>query len=805
MSELPPLLHVLIVDDDEDDYLITRDLLSDMTGARFLTDWVTGRDSALERMALGTVDSGTPYDFCLLDYRLGRFNGLEVLRDAIQQGFSAPIILLTGQDEASVDREAMQVGAADYLIKGHINAILLERSIRYARQKKLAEEELRESREKFRSLVEVTSDWIWEVNAEGRYTFVSPQIADSLGYQPDEVLGKEPFDLMPSGETGRIHPISDDIVEVRRPFQDLENEMQAKDGSRVYMEISGTPLFDSAGKWIGYRGVNRDITARKEAEEALRRQTEFVSAVLDTAGALVTVFDRDGKMVRFNRACEETTGYKHAEILDRPFWEILLLPEEEIRTRAFFSNLDIRLFPNQHENIWLTKEGEERRIAWANTALRGLNGKVEFIVSTGIDVTEQRRAEEELAQAREREVEVGASIQRTLLVGRPPTNLTGVGLGMVSVPSQKVGGDYLDFFTFGDNVVDVLVGDVMGKGVPAALLAAATKSHFQRVVRRLSIESLPLGRFPEPEEIVSAVHALMTPDLLALNSFVTLSYARFDLERRLLTFVDCGHPRPLHLPSGAVECQDLMGLNVPLGVLANEQYQQVTFSFSPGDMFLFYSDGLSESSPDQGEELFGQDRLAGVMVEHGADMPQEVAAAACEAARAFAGPQGADMDDLTCVAVRIQRETLPERLGGRALEISSDADHLETVRRFITTFCHGTDTPLVSEDEADLLALAVNEATANIMRHAYKGAEDRRIRLEAEAFGTHLRFRLFDTGEAFRAKGKVPPPSFDGSRDNGFGVYIIHECMDEVAYQRDELGRNCLTMIKRLQPDLVVD
>ena len=120
------VLRILVVDDDEEDYLITRALLSEIEGHAFDLEWVADYDGALETMGHNL------HDVCLLDYRLGGRDGLELLREAIAVGCKAPIILFTGQGDHNVDVEAMRAGAMDYLTKGRIDATILERSIRYA-------------------------------------------------------------------------------------------------------------------------------------------------------------------------------------------------------------------------------------------------------------------------------------------------------------------------------------------------------------------------------------------------------------------------------------------------------------------------------------------------------------------------------------------------------------------------------------------------------------------------------------------------------------------------------------------------
>jgi two-component system, NtrC family, sensor kinase len=142
---------------------------------------------------------------------------------------------------------------------------------RQATQRKQAEEALRESEERFRNLVESTHDLIWEIDENAIYTYVSPQIKDILGYDVEEVLGKTPFDFMPPEEADYITEIMSNRVALRLPITNLENTNIHQDGYIVILETSGVPFFDKAGNFKGYRGIDRDITKRKQTEEAIRQ------------------------------------------------------------------------------------------------------------------------------------------------------------------------------------------------------------------------------------------------------------------------------------------------------------------------------------------------------------------------------------------------------------------------------------------------------------------------------------------------------------------------------------------------------
>jgi len=157
-------------------------------------------------------------------------------------------------------------------------------------ERKRAEEALHRSEERFRGLIETSSDWVWEVDGNCVYTYVSPKIRELLGCEPQEVLGKTPFDLMPRGEAQRVATLVGPLFSSQRPFSSMENVNLHKDGRVVVLETSGVPFFDSQGVFCGYRGIDRDITERKRLEEQLR-QAQKMEAVGQLAGGIAHDFN----------------------------------------------------------------------------------------------------------------------------------------------------------------------------------------------------------------------------------------------------------------------------------------------------------------------------------------------------------------------------------------------------------------------------------------------------------------------------------------------------------------------------------
>ena len=255
---------------------------------------------------------------------------------------------------------------------------------------------------------------------------------------------------------------------------------------------------------------------------------------------------------------------------------------------------------------------------------------------------EAERERERLTQ----ELAIGARIQRTLLCSVAPTNVPGLRCAALWKPSQGVGGDFIDFVPLSRGRLDVLVGDVMGKGMHAALLGAATKNHLLRSFSSSSAHA-------SPELLVQDAHERIFGELAALESFVTLCYARFDPIAQRLLLVDAGHTRTLLLRNGL--CQPLSGQNLPLGFRADERFEARRVPTCPGDVLLFYSDGVTEARDAAGRTL-GEDWLVRWLEANGSLAPQELLAALALALEQWSG-KDEPQDDITAACVRV--EALP--------------------------------------------------------------------------------------------------------------------------------------------------
>lgn len=259
----------------------------------------------------------------------------------------------------------------------------------------IAKEELKKSEERFRALVETTGDWVWEVDAQGTYTYASPQARELLGYEPEEILGRTAFDLMPVEEAERVRDIFQRSVAQNKPLQSLENNLLRKDGRLVVMETSGVPFFDGLGRLAGYRGIDRDITERKRVQEALRAKTEELDRYFTSSLDLLCIADTDGYFRRLNPEWETTLGYSISELEGRQFIE-LVHPEDVEATLTAIARLADQHQVLNFENRYRCKDDSYRWIEWRSYPV----GKTIYAVAR--DITERKRVEEALRESEQR-------------------------------------------------------------------------------------------------------------------------------------------------------------------------------------------------------------------------------------------------------------------------------------------------------------------------------------------------------------------------------------------------------------------
>jgi PAS domain S-box-containing protein len=269
-------------------------------------------------------------------------------------------------------------------------------------ERKRAEQAVRDGEERLRFALETNHTGAWDLDLVDHTAFRSQEHDRIFGYAT--LLPQWTYEMflghILTEDRAAVDAKFSHAIETRSDWS-FECRIRRTDGEVRWIAAAGRHCADAAGTPRRMAGIVQDITERKRDEEAVRKERDFSTAVLDTAGALVIVLDKEGKITRFNLSCEQITGYTAQEVLGRVFVDFLVPPEELGGVRQAWNALRAGDFPNQYENHWVAKDGTPRLIAWSNTAITRKDGEIDCIIGTGVDITERKRAEEKLRLSEE--------------------------------------------------------------------------------------------------------------------------------------------------------------------------------------------------------------------------------------------------------------------------------------------------------------------------------------------------------------------------------------------------------------------
>ena len=266
-------------------------------------------------------------------------------------------------------------------------------------EKKKIEKKLRESEKRFRDVALSSADWIWEVDKNGRYTFASGKVKQILGYDPEEIIGKTPLELMPKEEAERIGKIFEKIVSEKKPIVDLENWNLTKEGEKVCLLTNGVPIIDEKGDLLGYRGVDKDITKRKKMEAELRKSEKKYRTTFEHTGTAMAILEEDATISLVNTKFEEISGYSKEEIEGKMKWTEFVHPEDLKKMMKYHRK--------RRENPEEVPKEYEFRVIDRNGNIRYMLLNVDLIPETKqsivslIDINDRKKFEEKIKRLHE--------------------------------------------------------------------------------------------------------------------------------------------------------------------------------------------------------------------------------------------------------------------------------------------------------------------------------------------------------------------------------------------------------------------
>ncbi len=255
--------------------------------------------------------------------------------------------------------------------------------------------------EKFQALVETTSDFVWEMDSLGRYTYCSPQMESLWGFRPDQAIGRTPFDNMPDQHRVAASEYMRRVAETPRPFK-LEIDSYNSKGELVNLEVSGVPFFEADGRLAGFRGMSRDSTSRRLAQEGLRQSEKRYRELVENSNSIVMRADKDLKITYMNGFGLEFFGYTAEEIIGKNAIGTTIPARDPAGRDLAKMARDIVLHPdlyrtNTHQNM--RKDGGLVWVSWTNNVIRNDNGEVEEILAIGNDISVLKKTEEALQES----------------------------------------------------------------------------------------------------------------------------------------------------------------------------------------------------------------------------------------------------------------------------------------------------------------------------------------------------------------------------------------------------------------------
>jgi two-component system sensor histidine kinase/response regulator len=286
--------------------------------------------------------------------------------------------------------------ASPIIVEGKLEAVYgIYRDI--SEQKKMIDV-LRNSEKRFQDIALSSADWIWEVDKEGKYTFASGRVKQILGYEPDEIIGKTHFDLMTPEEAPRVREIFGQIYNQKKPIVDLENWNLTKEGKKVLLLTNGVPILNDLGEISGFRGVDKDITDKKWAEDQLKENAEKYRLIFESFHDVYYRTDKDGIVTEISPSVQKQAGYAPEEVIGHPVTDFYKSPHDR---DALMNRLGEEGFVNDYELNLVSKEG---RIIYTSANARLLfdqNQQPMGVEGVLRDITERKKAEESLKKSEE--------------------------------------------------------------------------------------------------------------------------------------------------------------------------------------------------------------------------------------------------------------------------------------------------------------------------------------------------------------------------------------------------------------------
>ncbi|BDI30379.1 hypothetical protein CCAX7_24300 [Capsulimonas corticalis] len=749
-------LRILLADDDQDDYIITRDLLGEIDGRSFDIDWVSTFEAAK------TEIERDGHDVYLVDYRLGKHNGLDLIKSSGMNSRRAPVIMLTGQGDHNVDVEAMKAGAADYLVKGQIHAPALERAIRYAIERKQAEQALKSKNAFLEAQIEATIDGVVLFDEHQRVVKENANFRTMWNPGRFSRVGADYRALMRrlSVQMEGVFPAGFDFHHAQAdPTVTSRGEINTLDG-RVFDHFAG-PVLGDDGRIYGRIVSFRDITEYREAQRELAERADRESLLNDIWRSLRSSLDPEEIETKAIHALAKALN------VDRCYFLFFDASCSFAKIAREWRREGLAAITGEYDlaNFWdcdtesIYRDGrplvidDVRSAPWAGsvkTKMKRLeissfirvplfeNGRLAATLGVAMaaqarvwtpaeimlveTVAAQVQCAVNAATIHQRERNIALTLQNALQPTLLP-EIPGLDIGVYYKPAlaeANIGGDFYDVFPLGDGRFALVLGDMSGKGLAAATQVSTLRNMLRCV--------LYLGG--SVTDAVAALNAIVEQHCL-LTGFVRIFVALYDPVTRELDYASCGHETAYIQRNDQII--ELSPTGPPIGISDECVFEGKRLTLRSGDALVACTDGLIEAALENGE-MFGHSRLKAAIagaVAHG-ENAETVAGGIIDQLRRFTSrPLRDDISLFVAMAVSAETDTPAPILSKRnRFALHSEAQQTALLGDVLLAATGGR---LRLKNDADLKALVTTEpdfaVTLNAASDAthFRGAVSKQI------------------------------------------------------------------------------
>jgi two-component system cell cycle sensor histidine kinase/response regulator CckA len=396
----PQSLRVLMVEDSEDDVLLTiRELKKG------------GYDPVYERVetsaAMKKALKDKQWDIILCDYKMPKFSGEQAIALLKETNIDIPFIIVSGTIGEETAVECMRLGAQDYIMKDNLSrlcsAIAREledvetRSKRKQAESRMAAalEALRQSEEKYRTILENIADGYYEVDLSGNFTFFNASMCRILGYPQEEMMGMNNRQFTDKENAKKLFKTFNEVYRTGQPAKEFDWQVIRKKGTKRYIEVSVSLQKNSSGQPIGFRGIARDITERKQVLEEMVRKAEEIADLYNNAPCGYHSLGIDGTILRINDTELKWLEYSRDEVIGKKKWSDFLTPAGCQIFKNTFPILKKQKWIRDIEYELVRKDGSVFPVLLNATAVVDEKGNYVESRSTCFDITERKQAEKE--------------------------------------------------------------------------------------------------------------------------------------------------------------------------------------------------------------------------------------------------------------------------------------------------------------------------------------------------------------------------------------------------------------------------